>query len=200
MTSNLDELTKLLDAVSRGDQEARKACFAALYRELKGLAHDAIRQEPPGHILQTTALVHETFVRLMKSGRLLFKDRAHFFTLSARAMRRILVDEARSRRTTRRGGGRNPSSLDAVHDLQADAPGGADPNLDLEALDQALDRLGDNPQTERMVTVVELRFFAGQTLEETATSLGISLATVKRDWEAARERLRQLLLTPGEDG
>ncbi len=150
--------------------------FEALYDELHALAHLQIRRARPGETLRTTALLHETYLKLARSASV--KDRTHFFSLAARAMRQVLVDHARSHAALKRGGGQPFATLgDVASDVVADA-------AELVAIDAALERLkGAN---ERLARVVELRFFGGLSVEETAEALDASTATVKRDWRAAR--------------
>lgn len=148
-----------------------------LYEELKGVARRRLRAEAAG-TLDTTALVHETYLKLVDQTRVEWQDRAHFFAVAARAMRRILVDHARRRGRAKRGGGRRRVPLDATA-LSVEE----NPEALLE-LEQALARLED--LNERLCRVVECRFFAGLTAEETAQALGISLRTVRRDWVKAK--------------
>jgi RNA polymerase sigma-70 factor (ECF subfamily) len=178
------EVTALLRRASAGDDVARSALFDVLYSELRKLAEAAMRRERSDHTLQPTALVHETFVRLADDGGR-FENRAHFFGVAASAMRRVLVDHARSRRTQKRGGGTAFVDVDDLDSL-AGTPAGA---VDLVALDDALSRLSSlDPRQGR---VVELRFFAGLSVEETAAILDLSPRTVKREWQMARAWLRR---------
>lgn len=188
-----EDATSLLGAASCGDQAARKKLFSVLYEELHSLAHATMNKENPGHILQTTALIHETYLRLVKSDEVSWRDRAHFFTVAARAMRRILVSEARSRRAAKRGDGQKPVSLDKLEEM---APGSAPSILPFELfeeLDTALDKLDAGEDQSRMCTIVELRFFAGLTHEQVAEVLGVSKGTVRRDWEFAKVWLHQAM-------
>jgi RNA polymerase sigma factor (TIGR02999 family) len=149
-----------------------------VYDEMRRLAHRYLRRERPGHTLQSTALVHEAFVRLTGNAPPQWEDRAHFFGIAARLMRQILVEYARSRNAGKRGGAALKLAIDA-----ADVPGQS-PGLDIVALDDALKDLARfDPQQSR---VVELRFFSGLSIEDTAEVLGISESTVKRDWNTAR--------------
>ncbi len=188
-----ENATTLLGAASSGDQEARRKLFSVLYEELHSLAHAAMSNENPGHILQTTALIHETYLRLVKSSDVSWRDRSHFFTVAARAMRRILVSEARSRKAAKRGEGRKPVSLHSLENVVSGSTPAVFPFEHFEELDRALEKLGACDGYSRMCTIVELRFFAGLTHEEVAEVLGISKGTVRRDWEFAKVWLHQEL-------
>ena len=137
MTSDHDDIQELLAAVSAGDREARKKLFAVLYRDLHALAHEAMRKERADHVLQTTALVHETYMRLIKGKEIQWRSRADFFSMAARAMRYILVDEARSRRAAKRGKGQPPLPLYEVGEAGGQASAAPEPAGDLEQLDEA---------------------------------------------------------------
>ncbi len=180
------EATSLLEALSPRGGDSNQELFTVLYRELHSLAHSAMRREGPGHILQTTALIHETYMRLAKSSDGRWRNREHFYRVAARAMRRILVSEARSRRAVKRGGGRRPVSLDELGEVGRVSGRFEDRFADLEELDKALDKLGKQNGAERICRVVELRFFAGLTHKETADVLKVSRATVRQDWEFAK--------------
>lgn len=199
MDSNQEEIQNLLAAVSAGDREARKKLFAVLYRDLHALAHEAMKKERADHVLQTTALVHETYMRLVKGKEMRWRNKADFFSMAARAMRYILVDEARSRKAVKRGKGQPLVSIDEVKGNGRRISAPFDPAGDLEMLDEALNKLGTRAGQERRITIVELRFFVGMTLEETAEVLDISVATVKRDWEQTREWLRQEMKKPDDN-
>jgi RNA polymerase sigma-70 factor, ECF subfamily len=179
-------VTQLLQRASAGDEQARASLFDVLYDELRRLAEAAMRRERPDHTLQATALVHETYVRLADDGGR-FENRAHFFGVAASAMRRVLVDHARARRAQKRGGG---DALVSVEDLDS-LPGGAAGSVDLVALDDALSRLA--ALDPRQAQVVELRFFGGLSVEETATLLDMSPRTIKREWQVARAWLKREL-------
>jgi RNA polymerase sigma factor (TIGR02999 family) len=183
MPESPEDVTLLLEAAATGDRTAGEALYNAVYRKLHHFAHAAMRRERPGHTLQTTALVHEAYLRLVRKQDEAWKNRAHFFKVAATAMRRILVDEARKKKAAKRGLGRRPLALDALSETEQEAAPVPDPFEDLEALDRALEKLGSIEGHERKRSVVELRFFVGLTLEETAEALDLSLATVKRDWE-----------------
>jgi RNA polymerase sigma factor (TIGR02999 family) len=181
-----DDLTRLLEESAAGDETAAARLFPIVYDELRRLAGAALRRERPSHTLQPTALVHEAFLRLVdvKSSRL--QDRGHFIAIAARAMRRVLVDHARSRGAVKRGKAEARLSIDDVDVAAVDAS-----DMDLVALDQALERLA--AIDERQARIVELRFFGGLTVEETAVVIGASDRTVKRDWQMARAWLRREL-------
>ena len=152
--------------------------FPLVYAELRRIAAREMRRERPGRTLQTTALVHEAYLRLLKDTSLSFENRAHFLGIAARAMREILIEHARGRAARKRGGGAVRLTLD---DLAAPV---AAPSVDVLALDEALERLARFD--ERHARVVELRYFGGLSVEETAAAMGLSPATVKRAWTLAR--------------
>lgn len=171
-------VTELLLAWGNGDRSALDDLVPLVHQELRRLARLQMRGERDNHTLQTTALVNEAFVRLVDLRRIRWQDRAHFLALSARLMRRILVDHARSRNYQKRGGGVDTVTLD---DLVVAAP---ERGADLVALDDALELLGRiDPRKSQ---VVELRFFGGLTAEETAEALNVSPETVQRDWRLAK--------------
>jgi RNA polymerase sigma factor (TIGR02999 family) len=158
---------------------------ATVYRDLRQIAHHHLRRERRGHTLNTTALVNEAYVKLAAFNHVVWRDRAHFLAVAARAMRRVLVDYAVARKTRKRDGGER-LSLD-------DIALGIDPRIDdVIAVDGALTRLEE--LNERLARVVECRFFAGMSVEETAEVLALSPATVKRDWSVARAWLNKELL------
>jgi RNA polymerase sigma factor (TIGR02999 family) len=172
-------------ASADGDREAFERLFPIVYDELRRVAHNRLLHERPGHTLNTTALVHEAYLKLAGLNRIQYKGRAHFFAIATQAMRNILVSYAMRRKAKRRGGGIDdiPITDDiAMSDRQAD---------DILALDQALDRL--KILSERQHQVVECRFFGGLNVEETSAVLGISEATVKRDWNVSRAWLNREL-------
>jgi RNA polymerase sigma factor (TIGR02999 family) len=177
MTSQ-HEITRLLADWSNGDRQALEKLTPLVYDELRRLASRYLRQERAGHTLQSTALVHEAYMKLVGQNSVRWQNRAHFFGIAAQMIRRILVDYARARRADKRGSGVEKLSLDEAIAL----PGG--PDLDLVALDDALEGLAKID--ERQSKLVELRFFAGLTLEETAEVLQMSTATAKRDWVSAK--------------
>jgi RNA polymerase sigma factor (TIGR02999 family) len=170
--------TELLRAWSRGDADAFGDLVPLVHGELRRLARRYMRQERRDHMLQATALVNEAYLRLIDLKRIEWNDRVHFFAIAARVMRRVLVDFARSRRNEKRGGGVPHLTLDDALVVS----GGRSP--DLVALDDALRLLAEvHPRKSQ---VVELRYFGGLTLDETAAALDISVDTVKRDWRFAR--------------
>jgi RNA polymerase sigma factor (TIGR02999 family) len=176
-----DEVTQLLRAWGEGDGGALERLALVVERELHRLAHYCMARENPGHTLQTTALVNEVYLRLVDVKAVSWQDRAHFFAISARMMRRVLTDFARSRNYQKRGGGAMQISLDEglVVTPEKDA--------DILALDEALSRFAE--VYPRQSQVVELRFFGGLEVEETAEALKISTVTVKRDWRFAKSWL-----------
>jgi RNA polymerase sigma factor (TIGR02999 family) len=178
-------VTRLLVAWGNGDRAALDRLMPLVHTELRRLARHYISRERPGHTLQSTALVNEAYLRLVEQESMRWENRTHFFGIAAHLMRQILVDHARSRQAAKRGGGQYRLSLSRV-DRSASAP-----DLDLLALDEALGRLEAlDPQKSR---IVELRYFGGLGIEETAEVIGISPATVKRDWSMARAWLRSEL-------
>ena len=172
------EVTGLLLDWSNGNQAALDRLMPLVDRELNRLAHHYMRQETPGHTLQTTALVNEAYLRLVDQRHVHWKNRAHFFALSAQLMRRILVDHARKRRYAKRGGDAHKISFDEAMAVSRER------GADLIALDDALEKLAAiDPRKSK---VVELRFFGGLSVEETAAALSVSPLTVKRDWSMAK--------------
>jgi len=191
-----ENLTQLLIAWGEGDPQAFDQLITLAYGELRRQARLFLRRERAGHTLQPTALVHEVFLRLVGQNRIHWQNREQFFALAAQAMRRVLVDSARARGAAKRGAGRARVTLEDVHQPSHTA------QVDVESLDRALGGLAVlDPRQARMV---ELRYFGGFTAEETAQLLGVSLATVKRDWAVARAWLfREMggaVETPGLDG
>jgi len=198
-------VTRLLVQWSGGNDAALGELTALLYRELRSLAQRHLRRERPNHTIQRTALVHEAFVRLVSQQSVDWRNRAHFFALASTVMRRILVDHARARLASKRGGGTPVLSLDDLtappdeSDLTgtsaieyiSDQGDESDSDEDLAAIDEALTRLAaiDN----RQVQIVQMRYFGGLTIEETAQALEISDATVKREWALARAWLKREL-------
>ncbi|MGA2427720.1 MAG: sigma-70 family RNA polymerase sigma factor [Candidatus Acidiferrum sp.] len=172
------EVTELLKAWSGGEKAALEKLSPLVERELHRLAHQYMAREKPGHTLQTTALVNEVYLRLVNVPEVSWQDRAHFFAISARMMRRILTDFARSRKYLKRGGGAVQVSLDEALVVSSGRP------RDIVALDDALSQLA--VLYARQSQVVELRFYGGLGVEETAEVLKISPETVKRDWKFAR--------------
>lgn len=184
-------VTQLLAAWGAGDREALDALLPAVYAELRRQAQRALRREAAGHTLQPTALVHEAYLRLVSQQPVRLESRAQFFGIAARCMRQVLVDAARTRQAAKRGGGAQAVTLSAVDAAGAGASAGADDDVDVLALEEALERLAAmDPEQARLV---ELRYFAGLTLDETAAALGVSTATVSREWAVARRWLRREL-------
>jgi RNA polymerase sigma factor (TIGR02999 family) len=183
--TNCHEVTELLARWGGGDAAARDALIPLVYKDLHRLARHFLAQQRPGHTLQSTALVHEAYLRLVGPAAMQFADRAHFFAVAAKAMRHVLVDHARMRNAARRGG----ESLTVVLDEAVTLP--ANNRVGVVALDDALNRLA--ALNARQATIVEMRFFGGLSIEETASSLGLSPATVKRDWTVAKTWIRQCL-------
>ncbi len=198
-------VTRLLLQWSGGNEAALGELTGLLYRELRSLAQRHLRRERANHTIQRTALVHEAFVRLVSQQSVDWKSRAHFFALASTLMRRILVDHARARLSAKRGGGVPVLSLEDITlppedadptapvELESIAEHGedGDSDEDIAAIDEALNRLAalDN----RQVQIVQMRYFGGLTIEETAQALGISDATVKREWVMARAWLKREL-------
>ena len=178
MTPSSPNITKLLVDWRNGDSEALDRLMPLVYEELRRMANNYLRNERKGHTLQTAALVNEAYLRLVDHENIAWQNRAHFFGVAAQAMRRILVDHARSRNYQKRGGGAQQVSLDEAMTLAGDRA------AELIALDDALRELAK--MDERKSRVVELRYFGGLSLEETAEALGVSIPTVTRDWNTAK--------------
>jgi RNA polymerase sigma factor (TIGR02999 family) len=171
------DVTRLLEAAGGGDRRALERLYEHVYGELRQMAAAGMRRERSGHTLQPTALVNEVYMRLSPaSGG--FENRRHFFGAAAQAMRRILVDHARQKRAEKRGAGLERVTL---ADLDVSAP---EEDLDVLAVNDALDRLAE--EDARLSEIVNLRFFAGMSIEDTARAMDLSPATVKRDWVFAR--------------
>jgi len=177
-SASTHEVTRLLQAWGLGDDNALKRLMPLVYNELHRLAHRYMAGEQPGQTLQTTALVHEVYLRLVNASDIDWQNRAHFFGICARLMRRILIDFARSRNYQKRGGQIPHIELEEAATVSAVV------GSELLAVDEALKQLAavDSRKSE----VVELRFFGGLTVEETATALGVSEETVMRDWKLAK--------------
>jgi len=173
-----EDVTSLLLKWTQGDDAALEQLMPLVYEELRRMARQYLRRERTGHTMQTTTLVHEAYLRLVDAGRVQWQDRGHFFAIAARLMRRVLVDDARRRSYQKRGAELTRISLDEAMVLT--------PERDAEviALDEALDRL--TQFAPRKCKVVELRFFAGLSIEETAAALRVSTDTVKREWRTAK--------------
>jgi len=193
MTPAPSDVTALLRAWSEGDRDALDRLLPAVYQELHRQAERYMRAQPPGHTLQTTALVHEAYLRLVSREGAEWNGRAHFFGVAAKAMRSILVDHARARGRAKRGGGAAPVTLTEIEDS-----GGGGRALDVIELDDALARLAE--LDPRKGSLVELRYFAGLGIEEAAETLGVSPATAKREWRLARAWLQRELGGEPEQG
>ncbi|MCC7055317.1 MAG: sigma-70 family RNA polymerase sigma factor [Gemmatimonadaceae bacterium] len=178
------EVTRLLAELGSGTSDATERLASLVYEELHVIAVAAMRREVDGHTWQPTELVHEAYDRLVGGQRASWQNRHHFFGIAAQVMRRLLVDHARARRQLKRDGGQQVTLSHAVAEA---TPG----DVDILALNDALDRLA--ALEPRQARVVELRYFAGLSIEETAESLDVSIVTVKRDWAVARAFLRRAL-------
>jgi len=180
------ELTDLLVEWGKGSQPALDRLLPHVYDELRTLARSHLRRERPGHTVRTGTLVHEAFVRLIEGRQVSWEGRAHFFGIAARVMRQILVDYARARDAAKRGAGDIAEPIDTALSVAVKAM-----DVSVLALDRALEQLAAiDPPAAR---VVELRFFGGMTVEETAEVMGISTGTVKREWSTARAWLRRAI-------
>jgi len=177
------QVTQLLVAWGEGDQVARDQLMSVVYQELHRLAHHYMKRESPGHTLQTSALVNEAFVRLVDQKHVRWQNRAHFFGIAAQMMRRILVDYARGRNSAKRGGGAQQISLDEGLTVSEGR------SAEVVQVHEALEQLAEfDPRKSQ---IVELRFFGGLSIEETADVLGVSPGTVMRDWTLAKAWLRR---------
>jgi RNA polymerase sigma factor (TIGR02999 family) len=187
----MSDVTRILSAIDQGDLHASEKLLPLVYKELRQLAAEKIAREKPGHTLEATALVHEAYLRLVDTNTIqCWNSRGHFFAAAAEAMRRILIEKARHKRSLKAGGDRNRQELS---DIQEPDSG---PQVDFLALNEALEKL--ERLDSRRAEVVKLRFFAGLSLEETALALGISVSTAYSDWRYARCWLR--LEIRGEKG
>lgn len=187
---NREPLAELLRSAGEGDPEALDEVLPLVYEELKRLARGRLSAEPAGHTLDTTALVHEAYLRLVDQKQAQWRDRSYFLAIASTAMRRVLVDHARRHGAAKRGGGLRRVSFDETN-LAAEERAEM-----LIALDEALDRLAVHDA--RRCRVVECRFFAGLTAEETAAALGVAPRTVKRDWAKAKSWLYRELYPADE--
>ena len=188
MTYDSQAITSLLAAWRDGDTASRDELVTLIYRELRGLAAVYLRKERLDHTLQPTALVHETYLRLVASEPISWQNRTHFFAIAAQQMRRLLIEYARNRLAEKRGGGRVKVSLTAIPEWNGR------PEEDVLAVHEALTKLAD--LDPRAAQVVEIRFFGGLEESEAAEALGLSIATVKRDWKFARAWLFDQLTRP----
>ncbi len=185
MQAGSDEITRLLQEVREGDREALKVLFPLVYEELQQIAHQRLLKYRPGDTLNTTALVHEAYIKLVDQVESVPENRSHFFALASRAMRFIIVDYARARTAEKRGGQAEDLPLSRVQvGIESKA-------VEMLALDQALTVLMD--RSERLGRLVEYKFFGGLTNEEIALVMGLSVPTIKRDWRRARTWLHQLM-------
>jgi RNA polymerase sigma factor (TIGR02999 family) len=185
----MSEVTRILSAIEQGDPHAAEELLPLVYDELRALAAQKMAKEAPGQTLQATALVHEAYVRLVDVEMAQhWNSRGHFFAAAAEAMRRILVENARRKNALRRGGNRERLSLDLAE------PATSQRSDDLLALDEALEKLAAKDRGK--AEVVKLRYFAGLSMEQTAETLGISLATANRWWNYARAWLHQEITGP----
>lgn len=192
MAETSQNVTQLLIGWSNGDRQALDTLLPVVYEELRKQAARYLRRERPGHTLQTTALIHEAYMKLVDQKNVHWQNRAHFFGIAAQLMRRILVDHARTKKRAKRGGSNIRVSF---NDANVPAPS---QNFDIVAVDEALARLSEID--EQQSRIVELRFFSGLTVEETAEVLAISPATVKRDWSMAKAWLHREISRAVEHG
>lgn len=179
------EITGLLEACSNGEPDALDRLMPLVYDDLRAIAHRRLQFERADHTLNTTAVVHEAYLKLVDQATATWRDRAHFFAVSARVIRNLLIDYARERKAAKRGG-------DAILiPLDDELAGQASRTVELLELDEALTALGRHSQ--RLERVVECRFFGGMSMKETAEALGVSLSTTERDWRRARAHLYNAL-------
>jgi RNA polymerase sigma-70 factor (ECF subfamily) len=188
LKSASEEITAMLHDWSDGNREVLDALFPLVYNELHVQAHRYLRRERPNHTLQTTALINEAFLKLVDQKDVHWENRAHFFGLAANMMRRILVDYARTKHRAKRGGKEVEVPLEEALAVAVES-GSHETIIDLILLDEALNKLA--AKDEQQARIVELRYFSGLTVEETAKILGISTMTVKRDWNVAKAWLRR---------
>ena len=186
-----DEVTQLLLDWGSGDKAALDKLMPLVYEELRRLAHHYMGRERAGHTLQTTAIVNEAYLHLIDQRNVQWQNRAHFFGIAAHLMRRVLADHARSRRSAKRGGGARQVSLEEAMIVSEERV------ADMEALDDALNSLAEID--ERKSQIVEMRFFGGLSIKETAEVLGVSPGTVMRDWTLAKAWLRREIGKEGQD-
>jgi RNA polymerase sigma factor (TIGR02999 family) len=185
MTDEPGDVTRLLNDMSSGSPDAADALYPRVYAELKAIAQSRLRSEREGHTLSATALVHEAYLKLVRQSEVDWQNRGHFFSIAARAMRRVLLDYAIARNAAKRGGG------GAIVTLDAESAAHESTVEEVIAIDEALTALAE--LDTRQAQVVELRFFGGLKLREIAEALGVSLASVNRDWRMARAFLATAL-------
>ena len=185
MSADSDNVSRLLSDWSGGNQQALEELLPLIYHELRRLAHGFLYRERPGHTLQTTALVHEAYLKLIDQTDARWQNRAHFFAIAAQAMRRILIDSARKHSAAKRGSAGEKVSLTDAAELSLT------PNDALLELDEALNSLARIDQQQSRI--VELRYFGGLTIEESAEVMNLSPATIKREWAMARAWLHQAM-------
>ena len=186
-TPSADNITGQLRGWTAGsDKESADAVLNLVYDELRRQAHRYLSRERAGHTLQTTALVHEVYLKLVRQENIAWESRSHFLAIAAKLMRQVLIDYARTKRRAKRGGAQDNVSLE-----NALTVGVSNTNFDLLALDEALTRLA--VKEEHLANIVELRFFSGLSVEDTAEVLGLSDSTVKRDWQMAKAWLQREL-------
>lgn len=183
-----ENLTALLNGLSEGNRESLDAFVPLVYKELHNQAHRYLRGERANHTLQTTALINEAYLRLIEQENIQWQNRAHFFAMAANMMRRILVDYAKSKYRVKRGGKDEELPLDEALSVAIESTNEST-KIDLILLDETLNKLALKDEQE--ARIVELRYFSGLTVEETAEVLGISTMTVKRDWNVAKAWLRR---------
>lgn len=189
-TDSQDSISKALTNIREGDEASLSQLMATVYDELRALAHRRLQQERPGHTLQSTALAHEVYLKLVDRDDIDWRDRARFFAVAAQSIRRILIDHARGKKRLKRGGGYERIPLDATIIANTTE------EVDVEALDEALNELAQ--LNERQAQIVEQRFFGGLTNREVAEVLGVSLRTVEGEWAMARAWLRERLRDQGD--
>ena len=191
-----EPLEELVERSRAGDVRAAERLMPVVYEELRRIAGSYMRREKKGQTIQPTALVHEAYLRLLKDKKQDWQGRTHFLAVAATSMRQILVERARARRAAKRGGGRDRVTLDEAT-FRGGTTGPDDTSLDLLAVDEALARLAqlDSQQAK----IVELRFFGGLTIEETASALDVSPATIKRQWTVAKAWLRREIVDAAGD-
>jgi RNA polymerase sigma factor (TIGR02999 family) len=186
--STSEDITTILNSLNDGNREALDAFVPLVYKELHKQAHRYLRGERPNHTLQTTALINEAYLRLVEQKNIRWENRAHFFAMAANMMRRILVDYAKSKHRVKRGGKDEELPLDEALSVAIESTREAT-KIDLILLDETLNKLALKDEQE--ARIVELRYFSGLTVEETAEVMGISTMTVKRDWNVAKAWLRR---------